>query len=281
MRTLTIPEPIRAALESGAALIPSVSGGKDSQAMLAAVARAWRVAQWPGPLRAVHSHLGRAEWPQTLGVIEAQCARHFVPLTVVRREQGDLVDRIEARKEKLAGTGRPFWPSAASRYCTAELKRGPIQKFLRQHRYVVSCHGIRAAESPVRAKKPEWEMETALCTVARRAFIWRPILHWSAEEVWEACGTSLAELHQRQEEYRLGRRETALEGWPCHPAYVFGNQRLSCALCILAGANDLKNGIRHNPELAQIYMSWERETGFTFQQGRSLSSLLDQGELEW
>lgn len=58
-------------------------------------------------------------------------------------------------------------------------------------------------------------------------------------------------------------------------AYVYGNERLSCALCILANDNDLRNGARHQPELAAHYIRLEEVGGATFKNGRSLAEIVE------
>lgn len=61
-----IPPPvIERALQQGAALAISISGGRDSQALLNTLT-AWLAAHpVPGPVFAIHADLGRAEWPHT------------------------------------------------------------------------------------------------------------------------------------------------------------------------------------------------------------------------
>ncbi|HEX8656861.1 MAG TPA: phosphoadenosine phosphosulfate reductase family protein, partial [Hymenobacter sp.] len=154
----------------------------------------------------------------------------------------------------------PFWPSSASRYCTSDLKRGPIDTALRSSEVVISAEGVRGDESSARAKKPVVEirvgitadsidptrhlsgMQPAQALAARQpgqrvAFNWRPLFDWNTEEIWQACGTTLAELRRRQALYKAGHAADALDGWPAHPAYVFGNERLSCAFCVLGSQN--------------------------------------------
>ena len=285
MRPLVVPDAIRHALERGAALAISVSGGKDSQAMLRAVARHFRERGYRGRLLATHADLGRAEWGghhptsplNTLRHVRRMCEAEGVELLVVQRAKGDLVDRWRDRLEQLAGQGKPHWSSAASRYCTSDLKREPIDKFLRSlGDLVISAEGIRAGESRNRATKPCWEPRKRIETQTREALTWRPIHEWSEGDVWEALGSSLWDLERRRALYRAGFESLALSGWPGHPAYVLGNERLSCALCVLAGRNDLENGIRHNPELAEEIMRQERESGFGFKKDLSIIDLVRQ-----
>ena len=267
MSTIALPPEIERALAI------SISGGKDSQAMLSVLVQEHRRQQWPGPIFAIHAHLGRAEWPQSLPHCEALCAAAGLPLYVVERSQGDLVDRLHDRMRKLQGTGKPFWPSAASRYCTSDLKRGPINKHLRRYQQCISAEGIRSAESASRCQKAVWEARRAITTLSRQAFTWNPIKDWSLAEVWAACGTTQADLDSRRQRYRQGEHAAALSGWPAHPAYVFGNERVSCALCVLATRNDLQVGADHNPALLQEYIRLEEVGGATFKQGFSLKEL--------
>ncbi len=296
--TIAMPEPIESALQEGAMLAISISGGKDSQAMLYAIMEA-RSVNWTGNVYAVHAHLGRMEWPQSLAFCEAICAEVDIPLVVVERPQGDLLQEMQDRMEKLRGTGKPHFPSAASRYCTADQKRSQIDKVLRAapfpdsknryctshhktnqidkdlraHTLVISAEGVRASESYARAKKPAWERREQICTRARTAYSWRPLLHWSEDDVWAQIGTSKADLERRQELYKQGQYDRAFEGWKGHPAYVMGNQRLSCAICVLASRNDITNGARHNPELYKALVAMEEESGFSFRQDLRLGDL--------
>lgn len=87
-----VPEPIERLLAQGAALAISISGGKDGQAMLLWLAHLRRSGEWSGRCFAIHAHLGRASWPETLAHCYQICDQAEIELIVVRREQGDLVD---------------------------------------------------------------------------------------------------------------------------------------------------------------------------------------------
>lgn len=353
MRVIVIPHVLDLVLSrSDAALFVSISGGKDSQAMLSAVAAAHRERGWAAGIFAIHADLGRTEWKQSLPHCQKTCDDLGIFLKVVKRPQGDLLQEIQDRQAKLTGTGRSAWPSATQRYCTADQKRGQIQKAKRQvfwpdaatryctadqkrgqidkalraphwpsatNRYctshqksdqidkelrgynlVVSAMGMRGQESRARAKRPSLTLDRTLTAkmfraldpvellsaydreaglrpafgIQRRlAFDWLPIHDWSLDDVWEACGTDAADVARRQQLYRNGEVDAAFDGWQAHPAYVFGNQRVSCTLCILASKNDLAVGARHNPELYRTYVQMERESGFTFQHGKPLSDI--------
>lgn len=315
-KTVTLPPAIVEILRRGGSLAVSISGGKDSQAMLYSLVRLHREQGYGGSIYAVHAHLGRAEWPQTLGHCRRIAAEAGVELVVVSRPQGDLLAEMRQRMAALAGTGKPHWPDARNRYCTADQKRGQIDRVLRaphwpdarnrwctahqkqnqidrehrRHGLVVSAMGIRAEESPARARRAAVSVRASITTARlkgagvdgalsdlrdgeRLALDWLPLHGWTEADVWEACGTTLDDVNRRRELYRAGRHEEALWGFPAHPAYVFGNQRLSCALCVLASKNDILCGARHNPEILQEYVAMERESGFTFRKDLSLSNL--------
>lgn len=189
---LEIPEVIDRALGAGATLAVSISGGKDSQAMANDLSCALRKRAYPGVIFALHMDLGRAEWPQTPAHVERIATENGLELVVVRRPQGDLVQEIADRMEKLRGTGKPFWPSAASRYCTADQKRNQADRVLRnleqtpfwpsaanryctshhktnqadkvyrRHDLVISAEGIRAEESPRRRRFPAVSVRSAI-----------------------------------------------------------------------------------------------------------------------
>jgi 3'-phosphoadenosine 5'-phosphosulfate sulfotransferase (PAPS reductase)/FAD synthetase len=276
-RSVTLPAAIEAQLEAGAVLAISISGGKDSQAMTEALVALHRQRGWKGEVFAIHADLGRIEWRQTPGHVKKIADDAGIPLVVVRRDdQGrgwDMIDRwIQRGEDTLAesGSGRP-WSSSQHRFCTAELKRNPIDKYLRRYTNVVCAVGIRAEESPARAKKASWEYRQ-IHNTKRTATSWHPLLEWTTAEVFEACGHTLRDLRMRRAVYQAGRAAEALVGWSLHPAYVFGNERLSCQFCVLAGDNDLKVGAQHNPELLDELIAIEERFDFTFKTDRSLKT---------
>lgn len=343
MKAIAVPATIHEALSRGATLAISISGGRDSQAILRQLTAFHREHGFPGRLYALHADLGRAEWPQTASHCERICHEVDVPLVVVRRAKGDLFARFEERAAAVAGTATPWapdsknryctshlksavadqylrkdlpppsvpvpWaPSSDNRYCTSDLKRGPSDQALRANQLVVNAMGLRAKESADRARRPRFAIRKSITTKAltrllpkrgapaaeleyvaeqafalwdgtgRLAFDWHPIHHWDDESVWEACGTSSVDLERRRQAYREGQVEAAFDGWPCHPAYVLGNARLSCAMCFMASRRDLQNGARYNPEAYQFLVQLEERTGSTFRHGERLRDLFEDRE---
>jgi 3'-phosphoadenosine 5'-phosphosulfate sulfotransferase (PAPS reductase)/FAD synthetase len=291
MKHMTVPETISLMLRAGAALSISTSAGKDSQAMtglLATLARQRH--EWSGPIFNIHAHLGRAEWAESLPHAERVTKQCDIPLVIVQNEKGDLVDRVEGRLISLAGTGINPFMSAKQRFCTSEYKSGPINKYLRKFGLVVSAIGIRHEESKRRREKPVFQINQQLTSrrlkgltveealrvrkpEQRLALIWHPIIEFSLDDVWEACGTSRREIAIRRALYREGKHAEALAGATVHLAYIRGAKRVSCAICILADKQTLIVGARHNPELLRRYREVERWSGKTFQPGRALTTL--------
>lgn len=275
---VVLPPSVERQLAAGAVLAVSISGGKDSQAMLNALIALHKTRGWRGEIFAIHADLGRIEWPQTAGHVERIASEAGVRLVVVRRADGrGMIEHWRARAERLKARGkrpRP-WSDAKNRFCTSDLKRDPIDSYLRRYSRVVCAVGIRAQESSARARQPEWRVRSRIDNSQRTALDWHPILHWRLPDVLRACGTSFIELRDRQALYRNGNVQAALDGWPMHPAYVFGNERLSCQFCVLACQSDLRNGARQRPEILAELVAMEVEYGFQFQAGRSLASLAE------
>jgi DNA sulfur modification protein DndC len=243
-------------LRDGAALVLSVSGGKDSDAMCHHLLERRQTEGWAGDAVMIHADLGaRVEWQQTPDYVQNLARRKGVPLHVVRWTHGDLIDRIWQRYYK--DPSRPCWPSAQMRYCTADLKRGPISRELRRlfpSGNVICAMGLRAQESQTRARRPTFSLRTdsSAPTKGRFVYDWLPIHDWMETNVWD-CIRRHGNIH--------------------HEAYRLGNHRLSCALCVLASLNDLINGAVHNPDTYREYCRVEAVTGYSFRKDFWLSDL--------
>ena len=260
LTAINVPPSVRVHLQRGAAVVLNLSGGKDSQAMALAVLAYMEERQHSNKVYAVHADLGRAEWHQTPAVVAAQALSMGLDLTIVQHAKGDLLDRMVERAEKLQRDGdhKPFWPSPAARYCTSDMKRNPIDKFLRSldHDLILSVEGLRAEESSARAKKGCAETRKQINTKRRDAITWRPIMLWTAHDVFTAIG--------------------GVDGENVHPAYALGNDRLSCSLCIMGSKGDLARGAIHNPEYANAVADLEEQYGWSFTQTTSIVDLCKQ-----
>ena len=97
---LSNPDPIQL-LRDGAALVLSVSGGKDSDAMCHHLLDLRQTEGWSGDVMMVHADLGaRVEWHQTPYYVRNLARRKGMSLHVVRWTHGDLIDRIWQRYHK-------------------------------------------------------------------------------------------------------------------------------------------------------------------------------------
>jgi 3'-phosphoadenosine 5'-phosphosulfate sulfotransferase (PAPS reductase)/FAD synthetase len=244
-------------LRNGAALVLSVSGGKDSDAMSHHLLDLRQREGWPGDVVMVHADLGRSEWFSTPKYVEELAARKGVPLHIVRRPAGDLIAHIWQRWDSVNHAACP-WPSSAARYCTSDMNRGPIDTWLRnqfpENATIVCAQGVRAEESSSRAKAlPVQEREDATARTKNRLVVdWLPLHAWKKADVWECIKTLGDNIY--------------------HPAYDrnphtnIANDRLSCALCILANENDLLNGALQNPDVYREMCRIEAVTGYSFRQ---------------
>lgn len=258
----------------GAVLAISISGGKDSQALLVSVLSWYKANNLTNKIFAIHADLGRAEWAQTNGFVRQLCETYQIELVEVfathNGQRIDLLNKIELRQAQLEAQARkkktPIYPSFQQRYCTSDLKTDPINAYLKQFPRFISIEGIRWDESKARSQKPIFERRAGFKKKGgSMGFTWNAIINYTEQNVLEACGMT-------ESEYNLGRWQyktlgTITNDWKIHPAYAMGNTRLSCAICVLASRNDFLNGIKHNPELADWIHQKEQETGFSYQQG--------------
>lgn len=233
-------------IEAGALFAINDSGGKDSQAMRIVLRRFVPKAQ----IVVVHASLGSVEWPGALEHAEQHAARDgfkFI-LALAKKSFLEMVERRFATRPDV-----PSWPSSATRQCTSDLKRGPIERELRRElesrglKLLVNCMGIRAAESRNRAKLATLRRNDRNSVAGRDWWDWLPIHDMSTAEVFGTI-TAAAETP--------------------HGAYAMGNDRLSCMFCIMGSKNDLRNAAHRNPTLYRRYVELERRTGYTITRRR-------------
>ncbi|MDE0488596.1 MAG: phosphoadenosine phosphosulfate reductase family protein [Gammaproteobacteria bacterium] len=224
-------------MRNGALVAISHSGGKDSQAMTIMLSRIVPREQ----LLFVHAPLGEVEWPGTIEHIEATIPPG-APLILAPVASGKtLIEGIEER-------GR--FPDALRRYCTAGWKRGPIERELRRYlkahpRFggrIVSAMGMRADESPARARRDPWKRNDRNSRAGREWRDWLPIHGLSTAEVFQVIADA---------------------GQSPHWAYSAGMSRLSCSFCILASRADLTRAAELRPDLYRRYVALERRIGHT------------------
>lgn len=248
-----VPERILELLAQPAAPVAFVinySGGKDSHRMLGYLCERFpEAAKYVVMADTGFEHVApipAVEWSR------AQAARFGLPLSVVRNPNKTYLQMVERRG---------MFPSADTRQCTSDLKRGPVEKFIRalREKRVINCLGIRAEESPARAKQPSWSRNKGLSVAGREVWDWKPI--------FEETLTAVLRWH-----WDRGER--------LHPVYVPefhadaapGGylRRFSCRVCIFSTAGDLAAIRQHDPEAFRLVSELEQRIGFTMRSGSSL-----------
>lgn len=245
-------------LDSYDVVLINSSAGKDSQAMLTHVVE---LADAQGVDRSrlvvVHADLGRVEWEGTRELAEEQAEHYGLRFIAVRRSQGDLLDQIEARG---------MFPSSTARYCTSDQKTAQVARVLTQltaevqaerpgQVRILNCLGIRAEESPARAKKEPFSFDKRASNGKRYVDRWLPIFDWTVEQVWDQI-----------------RRSGVRHHW----AYDAGMPRLSCCFCVLSSKGALVRAAQLNPALAAEYLDVEVRIGHRFRNDLSMAQIIDE-----
>jgi 3'-phosphoadenosine 5'-phosphosulfate sulfotransferase (PAPS reductase)/FAD synthetase len=118
------------------------------------------------------------------------------------------------------------FPSRKARFCTQFLKvipsREDVMRLIRADYEVIVHSGVRAAESPDRAKLIERGFSDMFGCVVNR-----PLLHWSLGQVLE--------IHKRYD-------------MPLNPLYSYGATRVGCFPCINSKKSEIKLISIHFPE---------------------------------
>lgn len=222
-------------------LVINFSGGKDSTAMLAYVCETYPHL----PKQVVMADTGW-EHPDAVEWSTQIVGRFGLTLKVVRNPHKDFLAMVRKRGK---------FPSPAQRQCTSDLKRGPIQTWIRrnvQDKLVINCLGLRAEESPGRAKKLPLSRDKTMTNGKRTVWNWLPIHSWSEAQV-------LGYLAERE--------------LPLHPVYNH-LRRFSCRVCIYMTTSDLRAVAKHDPAAFEQIAQLEEEMGFTMQPGRSVKEAI-------
>ncbi|MBN1889994.1 MAG: hypothetical protein JW850_18505 [Thermoflexales bacterium] len=276
------------------AIVVSLSGGKDSVAMLLDLVERGLL-----PV-ACHYQCLPEDWRETLPYVQYVCEKVGVPLvaqqilyepvgdgTGVRRlavvdihKPGDIVPwntpGVIAGVTDLA-MRRGWPPSASARFCTRYGKVELLDLWLRQNRSSLLAEqpeiwvalGERAAESPRRARK------TATA----------PRLHWKREQV-TAVNWLPVHTWSRRDTFRK-LRDWGIEPHPAYQAQgmspasmydadVEGGARTSCRFCIYASQAERCHQAQSEacrPVLDRL-VEFERATGRTWWATMAASSLL-------
>lgn len=231
----SMPTLVNQLVRLGALFVCSHSGGKDSQAQLIYLRQIVPADQ----LLIIHARLDQVEWDGTEEKVKQYAGQTPVIICEAVKTFFDMVRR------------RRRWPSPATRQCTSDLKRGPIDREIRRYLKahpefgdrVVMCMGLRSQESASRSKLQTFKRNERNSKAGRNWYEWLPIHDLSEREVFNLIW---------------------LAGQEPHWAYAAGMSRLSCSFCIMSSKADLQTAARLRPQLFETYCQLERELNHTF-----------------
>jgi len=222
-------------------LVINFSGGKDSTAMLCYLCE-----KYPN----VKKHVVYADTGFEHENAETWCrdivAKFGLTLHVVRNKNKTFLSMA---------LNRGKFPGMQQRQCTSDLKRDPINTWIRQNvkdSVVVSCMGIRSEESTNRSKQKRLKRDKKETNGKRTIWNWQPIKDWNENQVFEY-------LKERN--------------LPLHPVYNY-LPRFSCRMCIYMTQHDRMQVLKNDPAAVAMVMDVENKIGFSFFQDGYLKDLL-------
>lgn len=212
-------------------IVINFSGGKDSSAMLNYICE-----KYPD----IKKHVVFANTGWEYPGIEEWCknivSKFGLELNIVKNKNKDFLSMSRNRGK---------FPAPAYRQCTSDLKRGPIQTWIRNNikdTLIINCMGMRAEESPRRKKMKKLYRDKIMTNSKRTVWNYLPIHEWPVEKVFSY-------LKEKQ--------------IPLHPVYKYLD-RLSCQICIYMKKSDILKVKKYNPEAIKIISKLEREINFSF-----------------
>ncbi len=222
-------------------LVINFSGGKDSCAMLAYICE-----KYPSHVKHVvfadtgWEHKDAQQWCEKI------VAMFGLKLHTVRNPNKSFLTMV---------INRGKFPGPEQRQCTSDLKRGPVDTWIRRNvkdKVVINCLGLRAEESPARSKKKTLTRNRRTSNSKRTIWEWLPIKDWKEQQVYDFLES---------------------KNIPLHPVYKY-LRRFSCRVCIYMSEHDLKQVQKNDPEAIQIISTIERDINFSMKHGKFLDEIL-------
>lgn len=211
-------------------IVINFSGGKDSSAMLNYICE-----KYPDIKKHVVFANTGWEYPEIEDWCKSIVSRFNLKLNIVKNPNKDFLSMVRNRGK---------FPAPAYRQCTSDLKRGPIQTWIRNNikdTVIVNCMGMRAEESPHRKKMKKLYRDKVMTNSKRTVWNYLPIHEWPVKKVVDY-------LKEKQ--------------IPLHPVYKYLD-RLSCQVCIYMKKSDILQVKKYNPEAIKIISKLEREINFS------------------
>lgn len=217
----------------------SVSGGKDSHAMLFLVRDlADRQGVPREKLLAMYADTGM-EWHNAREHVQALCKAAGVELVTVY----PVRPMLETFKKRMKIPQFMIFPTTKCRFCTSYHKADPMDKLVRKFSgKVLKVTGERWAESKARSTYTEFVSVPRLNSRERTVYGWRPMLAFSESDIWTMIRDS---------------------GVQRHVCYDMGCNRLGCAGCIFSKDRELRIEMRENPDIFEALDRLEAESGYT------------------
>jgi 3'-phosphoadenosine 5'-phosphosulfate sulfotransferase (PAPS reductase)/FAD synthetase len=195
-----------------------------------------------------------AEYPINDELFYRAAKQFNITPVLLRHPKGFLGLLLEERK---------MFPDSKNRWCTAYLKTGVTDKWIRKNRSILGrkclfVSGERKDESIGRSKLPEWEYHSTTLKTTRIADFqchwYRPCLNYEKGRMFE------------------WGRELGIEPHPCYE-YI---DRCSCFMCIFAKDSKVIENIKRHPDLIKRFITAEQKLGHTWKSKRSLEELWEQ-----
>lgn len=280
-------------------VVISVSAGKDSQAMLIRVVEQADAEGYPrDKLVVVHADMGRVEWPGTIEAASDHAAAFGLRFEVVAREQGDLLDHVRDRRDRLDDAARKLWAEAEQLRAAGQVAEAEVAAAAAQRkwdapawpgpgnaRWCTSDHKTAQIQKLITQLASDWRTDHR---GENRPFRVLQAMGMRAEESADRAAAPPVRRNPRSNgrkeitdwrpihEWLVGKVWDTIHrsGIPYHYAYDLGAERVGCVLCFYKRRAELVAAVLHNPKLAQEYLTTERYARSTFKHNLSIGDVI-------